>query len=79
MSGLLDYERAVAKPGYNRWLVPPAALAVHLSIGQVYALSVFKLPLSHALGITTPVAQAGFFTMATAAMSNKAREGGVPS
>jgi len=33
----LDYERSVAKPGFNRWLVPPAALAVHLSIGQVYA------------------------------------------
>ncbi|HMD22391.1 MAG TPA: OFA family MFS transporter [Alloacidobacterium sp.] len=41
----LDYERSVAKPGFSRWLVPPAALAVHLSIGQVYAFSVFKNPL----------------------------------
>lgn len=42
---VLDRARTVAPPGYNRWLVPPAALAVHLSIGQVYALSVFKAPL----------------------------------
>lgn len=42
---LLDRRRTVAAPGYNRWLVPPAALAVHLSIGQVYAFSVFKNPL----------------------------------
>jgi hypothetical protein len=41
----LDRERSVAGPGYSRWLVPPAALAIHLCIGQVYALSVFKTPL----------------------------------
>ncbi len=41
----LDYEHSVAKPGFSRWLVPPAALAVHLSIGQVYSFSVFKNPL----------------------------------
>lgn len=39
---ILDREHTVAPPGYNRWLVPPAALAVHLSIGQVYAYSVLK-------------------------------------
>jgi MFS family permease len=43
---LLDKSRAVAPPGYNRWLVPPAALAIHLSIGQVYAFSVFTIPMS---------------------------------
>jgi MFS family permease len=42
---LLDRDRTVASPGYRRWLIPPAALAVHLSIGQVYAFSVFKEPL----------------------------------
>jgi MFS family permease len=42
---VLDRGRTVAPPGYNRWLVPPAALAVHLSIGEVYAFSVFKAPL----------------------------------
>ncbi len=41
----LDKSRTIAPPGFNRWLVPPAALAVHLSIGQVYAFSVFKNPL----------------------------------
>lgn len=41
----LDRDHSVAKPGYSRWLVPPAALAIHLSIGQVYAFSVFKNPL----------------------------------
>ena len=42
---MLDRERTIAPPGYRRWLIPPAALAVHLSIGQVYAFSVFKEPL----------------------------------
>ncbi len=41
----LDRERSVAPPGYSRWLAPPAALAIHLSIGQVYSFSVFKNPL----------------------------------
>jgi MFS family permease len=54
--GLLTRERIIAPPGYNRWLVPPAALAVHLCIGMVYGLSVFWLPLSQAIGITHPVA-----------------------
>jgi MFS family permease len=47
---LLDRRRTIAPPGYNRWLVPPAALAVHLSIGQVYAFSVFKNPLIEDFG-----------------------------
>ena len=41
----LDRDRSLAPAGYSRWLVPPAALAIHLSIGQVYAFSVFKNPL----------------------------------
>ncbi len=39
---MLDRSRTIAPPGYNRWLVPPAALAIHLCIGQVYATSVYK-------------------------------------
>lgn len=54
MSALLSKERTIAGPGYNRWLVPPAALAIHLSIGMAYGFSVFWLPLSQALGITEP-------------------------
>ncbi len=42
---LLARERTIAAPGFNRWLIPPAALAVHLAIGQVYAFSVFKTSL----------------------------------
>ena len=45
-------ESAVAPPGYDRFLVPPAALAVHLAIGQVYAFSTFSVPLTKMLGIT---------------------------
>ncbi len=48
----LDRERTVAKPGFNRWLVPPAALAIHLSIGQAYAFSVFNKPLSKLVAIS---------------------------
>ena len=55
MAGLLSRERIVAQPGFNRWLVPPAALAIHLSIGMAYGFSVFWLPLSRAVGITEPV------------------------
>jgi MFS family permease len=45
MSSILDRERTIAPAGYHRWLVPSGALAVHLSIGEVYAFSVFKNPL----------------------------------
>ncbi len=41
----LDREHTVAKPGYSRWLIPPAALAIHLCIGQAYATSVYKTAL----------------------------------
>jgi len=51
----LDKERTIAGPLYNRWLVPPAALAIHLCIGMAYGFSVFWLPLSRALGIKDPV------------------------
>jgi MFS family permease len=50
----LDKDRSVAGPGYNRWLAPPAALAIHLSIGQVYAFSVFNLPLGKLVGGAKP-------------------------
>jgi len=54
MAGFLTRERIVAGPGFNRWLVPPAALAIHLSIGQAYAFSVFKLPLTKVIGVSQP-------------------------
>jgi MFS family permease len=55
-AGLLDRERIVARPGFNRWLVPPAALCIHLCIGMSYGLSVFWLPLTRAIGINKAVA-----------------------
>src|SRR5438445_13626777 len=62
--GPLDKERTIAGPGFNRWLVPPAALAIHLCIGMAYGFSVFWLPLSKAIGIKESVAcdkELGFF------------------
>jgi len=50
MASFLDRSRTVAGPGYSRWLIPPAALAVHLSIGQVYATSVYKSSLVEHFG-----------------------------
>src|SRR6202050_3710476 len=50
----LDRERSIAHPGYSRWLVPPAALAIHLAIGQACAFSVFKIPLSQLIGVSKP-------------------------
>jgi MFS family permease len=47
----LDREHTVAQPGYSRWLAPPAALCIHLCIGQAYALSVFNLPMTKLIGI----------------------------
>ena len=52
----LSRERIVAQAGFNRWLVPPAALAIHLCIGMAYGFSVFWLPLSRAIGVTAPKA-----------------------
>lgn len=47
--GLFSKERTIAKPGFNRWLVPPAALAIHLCIGMAYGFSVFWLPMTKIL------------------------------
>jgi MFS family permease len=54
IAGILDRERIIAAAGFNRWLVPPAALCIHLCIGMAYGFSVFWLPLSRALGLTSP-------------------------
>jgi MFS family permease len=54
--GVLDRERIIAQAGFNRWLVPPAALCIHLCIGMAYGFSVFWLPLSRAVGLTAPKA-----------------------
>src|SRR5437762_534515 len=63
----LNRYRTVAAPGYSRWLIPPAALCVHLCIGQAYAFSVFNLPVSTLIrwfpdrpGMATGMAIMGF-------------------
>jgi len=48
----LNRDRTIATPGYSRWLIPPAALCVHLCIGQAYAFSVFNLPMTKLIGIS---------------------------
>ena len=53
LPSFLDREFSIAPPGFNRWRVPPAALAIHLCIGQAYAFSVFSLPLSKAIGLSS--------------------------
>ncbi len=61
----LGKERTIAATGFNRWLVPPAALAIHLCIGMAYGFSVFWLPLSKALGVKESIkcgADVGFWT-----------------
>lgn len=52
MVGYLDKRHTVAGADYNRWLIPPAALCIHLSIGQAYAWSVFNIPLTRLKGIS---------------------------
>lgn len=49
-----DRASSIAKPGFNRWLVPPAALCIHLCIGEAYAFSVFTKPMAQAIGVTAP-------------------------
>jgi len=64
MSSFLDKERIIAGAGFNRWLVPPAALMIHLCIGMAYGFSVFWLPLSKAIGIKESIKcgpDVGFF------------------
>jgi MFS family permease len=50
--GFLDRNRTIANPGFSRWMVPPAALCIHLCIGQAYAFSVFNLPMTKLIGIS---------------------------
>jgi MFS family permease len=64
--GLLERARIIAKPGFNRWLVPPAALCIHLCIGMAYGFSVFWKPLEAVLmgadGKPLPICSAGATT-----------------
>lgn len=72
---VLTKERSVAPAGYNRWLIPPAALAIHLSIGQAYAFSVFKLPLVERFN-SSDTAVAVIFSIAIVMLGLSAAFGG---
>ncbi len=52
---ILDRDRTIALPSFSRWLIPPAALAVHLCIGEIYGFSVFNGPLTRIVGITRSI------------------------
>lgn len=56
MSGILSKAAIVAKPGFNRWLIVPAALGIHLCIGSVYAWSLFVGALTKRVGVVTSAA-----------------------
>jgi MFS family permease len=53
-TSFLDRSNSIAPASFNRWLVPPAALCIHLCIGQAYAFSVFNKPMAQAIGVTAP-------------------------
>jgi MFS family permease len=79
----LDRSHSVAGPGFNRWLVPPAALCIHLAIGEAYAFSVFTKPMAQIIGVTEPapgdwtVAQLGWiFSLAIVILGLSAAFGG---
>ena len=67
--GILNRERIIATAGFNRWLVPPAALAIHLCIGMAYGFSVFWLPLTHAIGLNQSVPCAADTTLFSALLT----------
>ena len=54
MLDILSRERIIARPGFNRWKVPPASIAIHLCIGSVYAWSIYNPPLTRLFGVVTP-------------------------
>ncbi|PHS68755.1 MAG: MFS transporter [Methylophaga sp.] len=53
MAGLFSKQRIIAKEGFNRWLIAPAALGIHLCIGSVYAWSLFNPALVARIGVVT--------------------------
>ncbi|MCP5381969.1 MAG: OFA family MFS transporter [Kordiimonadaceae bacterium] len=68
----LERQHIIAGPNFNRWLVPPAALAIHLCIGMAYGFSVFWLPMSMQLDYPemNTCLDIGFFTALTTTKCN---------
>jgi len=57
MTSFFSKERIIAEPGFNRWRVPPASIAIHLCIGSVYAWSIFNSPLMRVQGVVAGSSQ----------------------
>lgn len=57
MPSIFSKERITAPPGFNRWKVPVASVAIHLCIGSVYAWSIFNSPLTKAIGVAGSAAE----------------------
>lgn len=57
LPSLLSKDRIIAPPGFNRWKVPPASVAIHLCLGSVYAWSLFNPPLTRSLGVVASTAE----------------------
>lgn len=75
MANVLDKEAITAPKHFNRWLIPAAALAIHLCIGQVYAFSVFKIPLMSRFDVGE-VSVGWIFSVAIAMLGLSAAFGG---
>ena len=54
---ILMKSRIVAPPGFNRWRIPPVAMAIHLCIGSVYSWSIFNPALTKEMGVVTSAAE----------------------
>ena len=52
----LTKDKIIAKEGFNRWWIAPAAVALHLCIGSVYAWSIFNPALIKQLGVVVAAA-----------------------
>ncbi|MDN6521281.1 MAG: MFS transporter, partial [Yaniella sp.] len=75
MASILDRKAIVAPKHFNRWFIPAAALAIHLCIGQVYAFSVFKIPLMSRFDVGE-VSVGWIFSVAIAMLGLSAAFGG---
>ena len=78
ITSILDRERIIATAGFNRWLVPPAALCIHLCIGMAYGFSVFWLPLSRAIGLTAIEVLSGYVDLSPSCSPQHATGGRQP-
>ena len=57
MISIFKKERIIADKGFNRWLVPPTSIAIHLCIGSVYAWSIFNPALIKISGVVVSSSQ----------------------